>query len=360
MRHVLISAVLAAMATKAAAQGETCPAPIRPGEYETFQTDAMAVVDLMEGGYGMRIVAPVGDRTDSATVSAEACDVGFAISAVSQDGIPLEWKMRLQDWEDEKGPTYGGTWKSQYVTIEMTAVLTDPSTMALRSRLTATAGGGTARAQPIAVGRHVAEGPVAPYECRCKSALQKWIDTRVENAEDMRDLFANMKYRERPDIFPPDDKSKFERKWKPSVYKQVIYTMNGLDVSFDAAAEMVARERWPEEMPTEGSATDAGGSAAEYHVPDDEEDDGTGSKTVAYTDMTSCEPSYGSDYREECFPRIERESTVTHEEVHVETCKDWKLRISEHPDLHAQADDEVKAYGAEIDFLKNWIPKNCG
>lgn len=357
-----IATTLVALTTAGAsawAQGESCPAPIRPGEYTVAPTDAMAVGDLIGGGYGMRLVAPADARKDRATVSVEACASGFIISAMSQDGIPFEWKMRLQDWRAENGQTYTGSWKNKFMTIKMDVVLTDPRTMAMQSHLSATAGGGSVRAQPVAVGQHVDQGPVEPYECRCRSELQKWIDGRIENARTLRDLFGNMAYRQRPDIFPPDNKAKYDRKWKPSVYKQVIYTMAGLEVSFDEAAELVARERWPEQMPDSQKSAAETGSVSDYYVPEDGEDDGTGTATVAYTNLANCEVTYGAAYRDECFPRIERHSTEVHEGVHVATCLDWRKRISEHPDLHEQADDEVKAYGAEIDFLESWIGDNC-
>jgi hypothetical protein len=366
MKHCLFLAGIGVLAFSGPAQSGAnpaqCPVPVMPGKYYQAQTNAMSIMKFYtsKGNFQMPVV-PQNTGKPATIVVDDPCQNSFRITGRSAEGIAMNWEMGLKSWGNSHGPEYSGSFSARGVTFDIEAFVPDPRTVAAQTTITIRAAGNMAQMAPFSIGK-LNQGPRTRYECGCRPKLEKWIAEKTAEAERLRDLFKNPAYRKRPKALPPDGHGPGSR-WKPTVYKDVIYTMAGHGVSFEEAAEAVAWAYWPQEMQkaAASNATSGGaGAAATSGGTGSAGSAGTNTEQVAYTDFASCDAHFGDLHQQDCYPALSLEATQLHENVHVANCKAARAQLQDVPDLNKQADGEVEAYSKEMDFLQSWIPNNCG
>lgn len=345
--------VLAACALPSASLSEDiCPAPVYSGQW-TAQMVGQVDLEMFLDNIGAYTSSTPASATYDAVVDGSACDGSFVLSlstsvttlrmpltpsaddryvfAGSTDHNEMTWDMRLRvQASDSMAAGYGALFDG----VPDAIVQANNLGLALRYR------GNSGGNRP---------------ECTCRSQLEKFIATSLDSNRKYRDAYANTEWRKRPVSWPPDQGSIFGM-WKQSTYNRVI-DLIVLGLPYQEAVDRVLensnslgdKKDAPDYLPPEtgelATGSDSSGSAAPEY------------ETVMLAQVDSdCNLTLGDAFTDSCFPEIEMEGTLAHEAVHIADCKAGKNRSR----IENHAEQEVRAYQAEIDFLENWIPSNCG
>ncbi len=292
----------------------------------------------------------------------------FAFKAKSPDGIMLTWLMTPADWTQEDGIVYtGSTTYGKNMTMNAKWVIGNPSQAVGALEIILKGKGKRARGMPLAFLQSVEPDDVPTrYECRCRSHLEAWIDKQVNFSEKMRDAYDNPKYYSRPKGIPEDDPSYEYSNWNTAVYDGIIVAMTKGKMTYEQAVTSSIEKYFPNNVPlSEGEETKV--AKGLY-----------GAYTNNEFGKPRCKINYFDNHRRSCYPSLMHEQIAVHETVHHLLCKkrikdaetvssitgDSVEDILEGKELRADSmmehgQEEVTAYNAQIEFLKEFIPKNC-
>lgn len=329
----------------------SCPAPVVEGPWSATNLPGTVVKAFNNVG-GIVMSVPAAKGTQMGTIEVPSCGPEFIYRATAQDGTRLQWLLQPEVWDGEQGAQYSGIATiGGMMTFKLNWTIGNPYEAYGVNEITLSDGRTMAFGAPAALLRAMAQ-PRRRYECRCVEHLQKWIDERIEETERFQAAYQNPEYRQRPPEVPPEELGK-ARKWTTSLYADIVATIVGNGVSYQEAVNHVVDAKFPKEaLDSEGfDSGDTEGNAEGGTEVD------TGTVTAGGVNLKTCEVTYSDSYKQRCYPALNLESTVVHEGVHVATCK--SNRLAPFPGVEGFADDEVAAHQAEIDFLKNFIPKNC-
>ncbi|WP_131801556.1 hypothetical protein [Cognatiyoonia koreensis] len=180
--------------------------------------------------------------------------------------------------------------------------------------------------------------------CTCPTQLRAALSDQINDAKKLRSLFANPAYYGRPAAFSPDLDPLFPR-WKLASYDALIdYMYANENAEYDDAvayADSVTNDAG-QVLETSQESQSNGSSAFS-----------ASGKTWYDNDQCNMTVTSGND---SCYADIMFAAVSAHEGVHFAECNQNK---SMHKTIESKAASEVRAYTAEIEYLRGWIPNNC-
>lgn len=336
--------------TLAAQDYSQCPAPVQPGEWAMIQTNAMAIIELMSPKGGLTLVQPSRNDPQEATVTA-TCDSGFILSGVTEDGVILDFEMELIDWLAPVGALYRGELNAQGIMLKMDARIATPRSGASQTEILGSDGFTTLRALPYGVMESRAPESASHYACACRDQLEKHIDERIEDLTKIRDTYADERFHTAPPGYDglPWDAWAYDY----LVALHLIYPGMSLE---ELGAKLLEDDLAGRVRRNEGEDGESG-------APATPSGDNGEARVRGWVDE-KCKINVTEQYRRSCFPDIERTSIVKHEEVHAEVCADVRDGKAAEPSLFrevvAHAAEEVRAYNAELAYLRGFVAEQCG
>ncbi len=349
MRCAIYIVFCAVLAPAGHAQ-ENCPAAINSGTWDTWL--AGTGTGRVTGGNFLNFVQsqPASARGE-ANIDASACDGSFILQMPNHRFI-----MEATDPDSAgSGQEFTGNINAQGMNWSMTLQRLSDSQLAGGFEAATAAGGISISVGVTGLGvQYQPNLAELPLICHCRAHLESFIEEKLRSNRTYRDAYATEAWRQRPPSWPQQDP--MLEIWYVKTYNRII-DLVVLGHTYQQAVDRVWENSDtagnPEEPdyipPSQGGAgaaatSEQGSGEVEYE-----------SVQMAFVD-DQCQLHLGDAYLDSCYPEIEREGTLIHEGVHVADCQAGLQsgNIANH------AAQEVRAYEAEIAWLEDWLPQNCG